>query len=390
MDRADLLAQLVRVSKTYPGVEASLRGTKLEWKGPALWARNLVRATRLTSSKAPSVHALRDVSLSITPGEIFGLVGPNGSGKTTLIKILAGLIRPTDGAGSVAGISLDQSGEIRRRVSYVSTTGWMGLEWPLTAEENVRFFATLCGMPGALARARTEAALRDVDLWDDRAKYPSQLSNGMRQRVMLARALLFHTPLVLLDEPTVGLDPLTVRLMLTLLRRLCSERGQTVLLTDHQASEMEQVADHIAVLDDGEIALSGTPAQLRDELRDVTVIEVHTEEMDLPATPPPAATLAVEQVERPGALGVRVWRIHAWKSPDALDATLTWLTQPEGRVIFVAERAPSLQDVLALPRAKIAARRASLAKKRRPADVEPEATDAMGELAQGVEEVEAR
>ncbi|MEO7001380.1 MAG: ABC transporter ATP-binding protein, partial [Ktedonobacterales bacterium] len=337
------------------------RGTKLEWKGPALWGRNLVRVARLTSSQAPPVHALRDVSLSIARGEIFGLVGPNGSGKTTLIKILAGLIRPTSGAGTVAGVSLEQPGEIRRLVSYVSTTGWMGLEWPLTAEENVRFFATLCGMPGALARARTETALRDVALWEDRHKYPSQLSNGMRQRVILARALLFHTPLVLLDEPTVGLDPLTVQAMLTLLQRLCAERGQTIILTDHQASEMEQVANHIAVLADGEIALYGTPAQLRDSLRDVTVIEIHTEEMDAPTSPPPASALAVEHVDRPGALGVCVWRVYAWKAPDTLDQTLTWLTQSEGRVIFVAERAPSLHDVFALPRAEIEARRAAMA-----------------------------
>jgi ABC-2 type transport system ATP-binding protein len=353
---ADDLARVERITKTYPGVEASLRGTKLEWKGPALWARNLVRAVRLTSSAAPPVTALRDVSLRIAPGEIFGLVGPNGSGKTTLIKILAGLLRPTSGTGSVAGLSLNDPGAIRRQVSYVSTTGWMGLEWPLTAEENVRYFATLCGMPSALARARAEAALRDVDLWADRDKYPSQLSNGMRQRVILARALLFRTPLVLLDEPSVGLDPLTVQMMLTLFRRLCAERGQTLLLTDHQAAEIEQVADHIAILADGAIALQGTPAQVRDQLRDVTVIRVHTEEMDPPTAAPPAAALAVERFDRPGALGVRAWRVYAWKSPDALEQALAWLTQPEGRVTLVAESAPALQDVLALPHAQIAAR----------------------------------
>jgi ABC-2 type transport system ATP-binding protein len=353
------MVRLEHIGKTYPGVEVSLRGTKLEWKGPALWLRNLVRAARLTSSRTPPVPALRDISFSIARGEIFGLVGPNGSGKTTLIKILAGLIRPTTGTGMVAGTPLAAPSAIRRQVSYVSTTGWMGLEWPLTAAENVRFFAALCGLPDALARARTEEALRAVALWEDRHKYPSQLSNGMRQRVILARALLLRTPILLLDEPTVGLDPVSVRDLLDLVRALGRERGQTILLTDHQASEMEAVADRIAVLSAGQLALLGTPAELRAQLQDVTVIEVQTEEMDFPAPPPPALVLATDHVDRPGALGVRAWRVHAWKSADALQQVLDWLVQAEGRVVFLAEHAPSLHDVLTLPRSVIASRQAS-------------------------------
>ncbi len=345
------VVRLEHVTKTYPGTEQSLRGTKLEWKGPALWLRNLMGVARLTSNTAPPVQALRDLTLNIRQGEIFGLVGPNGSGKTTLIKIVAGLIQPTQGTGSVAGTPLENTREIRRKVSYVSTTGWMGLEWPLTAEENIRFFATLCGMPTSLARIRTEEALRAVDLWEDRQKYPSQLSNGMRQRVILARALLFHTPLILLDEPTVGLDPVHAQLLLDLLRGLLCERGQTIVLTDHQTAEMEVVADRIAVLNAGELMMLGTPSELRASLREVTVIEVHTEEMDLPTALPPALILAVEHIERPGALEVRTWRVHARKSAEALQAVLDWIVQPTGRVVFLAETAPTLQDVLALPRA---------------------------------------
>lgn len=345
------MIHLEHITKTYEGVEQSLRGTKLEWKGPALWLRNLAKAARLTSSAAPPVQALRDVSLTVRPGEVFGLVGPNGSGKTTLIKILGGLIRPTAGHGEVAGVSLDQPQEIRTRVSYVSTTGWMGLEWPLTAEENVRFFAALCGMPATLARVRTEEALRDVDLWEDRGKYPSQLSNGMRQRVILARALLFRTPLVLLDEPTVGLDPVTAHAMLELIRGPLRSRGQTILLTDHQSAEMEAVADRIAVLGAGEMALLGTPAELRARLSHLTVIEIHTEEMDLPAAPAPGCVVAAAHIERPGALGVRAWRIHVRRSSEALESVLSWVAQPAGRVVFLAESAPTLEDVLALPEA---------------------------------------
>jgi ABC-2 type transport system ATP-binding protein len=345
----DHIIRIERITKTYAGVEQSLRGTKLEWKGPALWARNLAKAARLTSSAAPPVCALDDVTLSVRPGEVFGLVGPNGSGKTTLIKILAGLIRPTSGDGEVAGIGLDHPKEIRKRVSYVSTTGWMGLEWPLTAGENVRFFATLCGMPTALARTRTEEALRDVALWEDQDKYPSQLSNGMRQRVILARALLFRTPILLLDEPTVGLDPVTAHDLLEFMRGPLRERGQTILLTDHQSAEMEAVADHIAVLGEGRVALQGTPAELRARLCHVTVIEIHTEEMDLPAGPAPECVVATAYAERPGELEVRAWRIHGRRSPTTLAEVLAWVTQSTGRVVFLAESVPTLEDVLTLP-----------------------------------------
>ena len=349
MKTREEMVLLEHVTKTYAGVEQSLRGTKLEWKGPALWLRNAGAAARLTSNAAPPVQALRDLSLRIDQGEIFGLVGPNGSGKTTLIKMLAGLIQPTHGTGWVAGTHLSQTREIRRKVSYVSTTGWMGLEWPLTAEENIRFFATLCGMPTSLARSRTEEALRAVDLWEDRRKYPSQLSNGMRQRVILARALLFHTPLVLLDEPTVGLDLVHAQVVLDLLRGFLRERGQTIVLADHQAAEMEQVADRIAILNAGELVMCGSPGELRALLGDVTVIEIHTEEMDLPVALPPAPILATEHIERPGALAVRTWRVHAHRSSEALQIVLDWIVQPTGRVVFLAETAPNLGDVLALP-----------------------------------------
>jgi ABC-2 type transport system ATP-binding protein len=343
---------LEHVTKTYPGVEQSPHGAWLERSGPALWLRNLLGVVRLTSNKTPPVQALCDLSLRIQPGEIFGLVGPNGSGKTTLMKIVAGLLQPTSGTGSVAGTCLSSTREIRRKVSYVSTTGWMGLEWPLTAEENIRFFATLCGMPTPLARVRTEEALHAVNLWGDRHKYPSQLSNGMRQRVILARALLFHTPLILLDEPTVGLDPIHTQLLLDLLRGRLRSYGQTIVLTDHQAAEMEVAADRIAVLDEGELVMLGTPGELRATLQEVTVIEVQTEEMESPTAPTPSLVLAAEQIERPGALSVRTWRVYAHTSSEALQTVLDWIVQPSGRVIFLAETAPNLQDVLALPNAK--------------------------------------
>ena len=343
------LIELNNITKSYEGQEQTLRGTKLEVKGPALWIRNMGRAMRLTNNAAPTVHALRGVSFSVNAGEIFGLVGRNGSGKTTLIKIIAGLIRPTDGSGHVAGISLSEPQEIRKRVSYVSTSGWMGLEWPLTAEENVQFFGLLCGMPTRLAKSRTEEALKDVELWDARHKYPSQLSNGMRQRVIVARALLLRTPIILLDEPTVGLDPITTKAILNLVKVRLRDRGQTIILTDHQSDEMASVADRIAIIQDGRIGMIGTPIELVQKIDYLSVVEIHTEEMEEPTTPPPSIVRNVEKVERPGALAVRTWRIHVFKHPDALSSVIDWISRSTGRIIFVAESAPTFQDLLLLP-----------------------------------------
>ena len=337
------------VSKVYEGAEPSLRGTKLEVQGPVLWARNLARAARLTSNPAPPVRALTDVHLQVRRGEVFGLIGHNGSGKTTLVKILGGLLGPSSGEGQVAGAALTAGDAIRRRVSYVSTTGWMGLEWPLTAEENVRLFGVLCGLDARTARQRAEEALRAVELWGDRGKYSSQLSNGMRQRVILARALLLRTPLVLLDEPTVGLDPHTARVMLALIRDRLVANGQTVILTDHVSAEMEAVADRVAVLDQGRIVLSDTPAALAASLADLTVLDVHTEETPPPVAPPPPEVRLVHCVERPGPVPTRVWRIHAERGPRVLNAVLDWITSAAGRgarVVLVAESRPTLEDAV--------------------------------------------
>src|SRR5579885_1488939 len=144
----------------------------------------------------------------------------------------------------------------------------------------------------------------------------------MRQRVILARALLFHTPLVLLDEPTVGLDPVHAQLLLDLLRGRLRTHGQTIVLTDHQTAEVEVIADRIAVLNAGKLVMLGTPDELRATLKGVTVIEVHTEEMEKPIAPLPSLVLTAEQQERPGALSVRTWRVYAHASSEALQAVL--------------------------------------------------------------------
>ncbi len=336
---------LCEVGKTYPGRELSLRGTKLETQGPVLWVRNAARAVRLTGEAAPPVRALERVSLTVAPGEVLGVLGPNGSGKTTLIKILAGLIRPSEGVGTVAGWPLSQAGVIRRHVAYVSTTGWMGLEWALTAEENLRFFAELSGMPSRRARERTRAALAALDLTADAAKLSGELSNGMRQRLLMARALLWHTPVVLLDEPFVGLDPDHRRQVRDLIRGLPRE-GQTVVVSDHQADVIEAVADRVLVLEAGRVQAMGTPRELVRPLAGLSVLEVVTEMAATPAAPPPPIVHHVEWQARPGPMGRMAWRLTVETGDTAFSAVLAWLDTAGGRIIEVEERRPGLRDVL--------------------------------------------
>jgi ABC-2 type transport system ATP-binding protein len=341
------LIRLTGISKTYPAAELSLRGTKLVTQGPALWAKQLARAARLTAVSGEPVRALTDVTLAVYPGEVFGLIGPNGSGKTTLVKIVAGLLRPSTGTGEVAGVDLAQAAIIRRRVSYVSTTGWMGLEWALTAEENVRFFGLLCGMSPALARQRTLAALGDVGLVADGRKAVSELSNGMRQRVILARALLLRTPIVLLDEPTVGLDPVHRRQMLELVGETLPKRGQTVIIVDHQADAIEGIARRAAIMKDGRLVGVGTPAELLESLSGLKVVELISRGGAQPETLPPRPVRAVEQVLRPGPLGLTQWHLTVEERPDALEAALGWVLSGGGEILQVAEHAPHLADLLA-------------------------------------------
>jgi ABC-type multidrug transport system ATPase subunit len=140
-----------------------------------------------------------------------------------------------------------------------------------------------------------------------------------------------------------------VQTFLDLIRGPLRERGQTILLTDHQSAEMESAADRIAILSAGTIVMQGTPAELLARLSGLTVIEVHTEEMGRPASSPPAVVTSIQEAEPPGALGLRTWRIHARKHRDALDEVLRWITQPTGRIVYLAESAPTFHDVLALP-----------------------------------------
>jgi ABC-2 type transport system ATP-binding protein len=206
--------------------------------------------------------AVEDLSLSVRPGEIFGLLGPNGAGKTTTLRMLGGLISPTSGSATVAGVPLvrDQMDVVRSKVGFLTEAP--GLWDRLTVRLNLLVYARLYGVVNP-ERAVMEA-LAMFGLEDRASSLAAQLSKGMKQKVAIARALLHSPPVILLDEPTSGLDPQTARLVRELVLEL-RDRGHTIIISTHNLDEAERVSSRIGVLHRRLIALD-TPDALRRRL----------------------------------------------------------------------------------------------------------------------------
>jgi ABC-2 type transport system ATP-binding protein len=216
------------------------------------------------------VHALRDVSLQVRRGEVFGLLGPNGAGKSTLVKIIMTVVRPTAADGAILGRPVGHKPTLAR-VGYLPENH----RFPpyLTGRQSIEFFAGLSGV-GRAQRRRAAAELLDVvgmTAWADTKV--GQYSKGMMQRVGLATALAADPDLILLDEPTDGVDPLGRRDVLDVLLKLRA-RGKTVFINSHLLSELESVCDRVAVLNKGQVAVQGTMSELTSR-RQFYLFETH-------------------------------------------------------------------------------------------------------------------
>jgi ABC-2 type transport system ATP-binding protein len=206
---------------------------------------------------AGRVEALRAVSLSVREGEFFGLLGANGAGKTTLMKVIATLMLPDAGRVAVDGADAVRDAAAVRGSVALSLASERGLYWRLDARENLRVFAVLSGVPDRDLAGRIEEALNAVGLADTGLRMVSEFSSGMVQRLLIARALLARPRVLLLDEPTRSLDPITARDFRAFLRRELTERGCAVLLATHNADEAFDLCDRVAVLERGRVLATG-------------------------------------------------------------------------------------------------------------------------------------
>ncbi len=248
---------------------------------PAVRIDHLVKTFRLPTLRRQEVLAVNDVSFTIQPGEVYGLIGPNGSGKSTTLKVLLGLLKPTSGTAHLFGQDSAEVGS-RNVVGYLPENPYFYKH--LTARETMHFYGKLCGLKQPELLARTADLLKLVKLDHAADRAVGGYSKGMLQRIGLAQALVQNPSLVVLDEPTAGVDPSGSRLIRDLIFELKS-RGITIILTSHLLEQVQEVCDRIgimslgrmvregpltqliAVQDQQEILLSGATPELMEKLR---------------------------------------------------------------------------------------------------------------------------
>jgi lipooligosaccharide transport system ATP-binding protein len=248
----------------HPGPRDRLRGVPSTDPSPAIIARDLAK------TYGP-VEAVRGVSFEVAPGEVVGFLGPNGAGKTTTVRMISCFLPPTAGAASVYGLDVGRHPrEVKAMLGICPQDD--NLDPDFDVLKNLLVYGRYFGIPGRAVRARAEELLELVQLSDRKKSAVGELSGGMKRRLILARALLNNPRVLILDEPTTGLDPQARHAIWTRIRALRAT-GVTVLLTTHYMEEAAQLCDRVIVIDNGQILLEGSPQSLVDREVGRTVVE---------------------------------------------------------------------------------------------------------------------
>jgi len=283
--------------------------------------------------------AVDRLSMAIAPGQLFGLIGPSGCGKTTTIRLLLGVLRPTEGSLCVMGSDPTRfTTEQRERIGYAPQIFFL---YPtLTVYENVRFVASLFGMGWLRRRRRIHEVLQFLELWDARRRLASRLSGGMKRRLELACALVHQPDLLFVDEPTAGLDPVLRTKIWDLLRTL-RDRGVTVFVSTQFIDEIQH-CDNVAILDHGRVAAIGTPAALRRKAIGGEVVEVEADHVSREAVMALRELPAVKAVRWTDSGTMRVVVEDAASAAPAITETLH---HRGGIVEAVRPATPTFDDV---------------------------------------------
>lgn len=223
--------------------------------------------------KFPSTVAVDDVSFNVSEGEIFGLLGPNGAGKTTLIRMLTCLMRPTSGQAKIHSLDIiKQPALVRRNIGVVSQA--MTSDLDLTAWENMNIYAKYFDLPKKERKESISYLLKTVGLTDRAKDLVATYSGGMRRRLEIARGLIHEPYILFLDEPTIGLDPQSRRVIWELLQKIRKEKNLTIFITTHYMDEADVLCDRIAIIDYGKVVAIDSPSNLKKSIGGFDIIEM--------------------------------------------------------------------------------------------------------------------
>jgi len=236
----------------------------------------MIHVEHLTKSfrdlRRGQVMAVDNISFDVAPGEVFGLIGPNGAGKTTTMRILCTVLKPTDGVVQLAGYDVvKQPSDVRRNIGFLSAS--TAIYDRMTAWELVEYFAQLYGLEGERLKTRMEEVFTALRMNDFRDVLGAKMSTGMRQNVSIARAIVHDPPILIFDEPTMGLDVLVARAVLQNIERL-RELGKCIVYSTHIMREVEKLCDRVAIVSRGKILATGTLQQLREQYEQVDLEEL--------------------------------------------------------------------------------------------------------------------
>jgi ABC-2 type transport system ATP-binding protein len=312
---------------------------------PAVVVEDL-KKTYPGTRKVPAVEAVKGISFTVAAGETFGLLGPNGAGKSTTLGCITSMVRPTSGRIVVDGVdALHEPLKVKRLIAVVPQT--RNLDRDLSVREVLTYHGRYFGLPAAEREARATRLLEEMQLSDKAGAKPLTLSGGMQQRAMIARALMHDPRVLLLDEPTTGLDPPARRALWDTLKGLQS-RGLTIILTTHYMEEADRLCQRLAIIDHGTILTLDTPAALKRSLPGGHILDVWVRS-GVPVAPrlqALAGVLRTESLERTGDEdGLERLRLFVDTADGLLDRVLSSVREGGGDLHHVSLTQPSLEDV---------------------------------------------
>lgn len=298
----------------------------------------IVKIQELTKKFGDNI-AVDNISLEIEEGEIYGFLGPNGAGKSTTINIISGLISMNHGKVEIMEMDIvKNSNNAKKNIGIVPQD--IAIYEDLTAYENVKFFASLYGLSGNLLKERVQESLEFVGLADKAKDFPKTFSGGMKRRLNIACALAHRPKLIIMDEPTVGIDPQSRNHILQSVKKLNS-LGSTIIYTSHYMEEVEEIASRVAIMDHGKIIAEGTKDELKSIITDTSTVLITLDFLDGIKEEDIKAIPGVQHVH----IEDNVVKINSSKEVNNLDKIILYFTGKNIPIRNVESKTPDLETV---------------------------------------------